>query len=43
VHGDFEFIEQIGSGAFSVVYLVKKKDIGELLALKSQSIEYLMK
>jgi serine/threonine protein kinase len=26
-----------------VVYLVKKKDTNELLALKSQSIEYLMK
>ena len=43
VLSDFEFLDSVGRGSYSVVYLTRFKETDELMALKSTSIEYLLK
>ena len=40
--GDFDIIEMIGEGSFGRVYKCKKKDNGQLLALKVMKKQYLI-
>jgi serine/threonine protein kinase len=39
----FDIVKKLGDGAYGVVYLVKKKDTGQLFALKELEKEHILR
>lgn len=39
---DFEILEMIGEGSFGRVFKVKKRDSGQILAMKAMKKQYLI-